>query len=109
MSMWLAIVLTGLGSYMFRVAPLLLGDWMRLPEGADAMLRHAAMGAMTALLVVSAQQVWADPISGDSIAVALALAITGILAVAGRSMPVVVLCGGAAYGLALCAIGVLTV
>ena len=108
MSMWLAIVLVGLGSYAFRVVPLLLGDRMRLSEGADATLRHAAIGAMTALMVLGVKRVLAaDPFSLDAIPVGTALAISGTLALLGRSMPLVVLCGGVTYGVAFAALTVL--
>jgi branched-subunit amino acid transport protein len=107
MSMWLAIVLVGLGSYAFRVVPLLLGERMRLSERADAALRHAAVGAMTALMVLGVERVTADPLSRDAIPVGAALAISGMVALLGRSMPLVVLCGGATYGLALVALRVL--
>ena len=70
MSMWLAIVLVGLGSYAFRVVPMLLGERMRLSEGADATLRHAAVGAMTALMVLGVKRVAADPFSPDTIPLA---------------------------------------
>jgi branched-subunit amino acid transport protein len=106
MTMWLAIVLVGLGSYAFRLAPLLLGERLTLSARADATLRHAAVGAMTALLVLGVKQVSTDPISPGSVALGLALATSGTLALAGRTMPVVVVCGGVTYALALGAFGV---
>jgi branched-subunit amino acid transport protein len=107
MSMWLAIVLVGLGSYAFRVVPMLLGERMQLSEAADATLRHAAVGAMTALMVLGVQRVAADPVSPDAIPVGTALAISGTLALLGRSMPLVVLCGGVTYGAVHAALTVL--
>lgn len=107
MSMWLAIVFVGLGSYAFRVVPMLLGERMRLSEGADATLRHAAVGAMTALMVLGVKRVAADPFSLDTIPVGIALAISGTVALLGRSMPLVVLCGGVTYGVAFAALTVL--
>jgi branched-subunit amino acid transport protein len=101
MSMWLAIVLVAIGSYVFRVVPLLLGERMRLSESADSTLRHAAVGAMTALIVLSVEKAAAEPCGADTIPVAVALAVSGTAAFLGRSMPVVVLGGGAAYGLVL--------
>jgi branched-subunit amino acid transport protein len=107
MSMWLAVVLVGLGSYAFRVVPLLLGEHVRLLERADATLRHAAVGAMTALMVLGVRRFASDPFGPDTIALGMALATSGMVALAGRSMPVVVLCGGVSYGLALGALRVL--
>lgn len=100
MSMWLAVVLVGLGSYAFRVIPLLLGEQMRLLERAEATLRHAAVGAMTALMVLGVMRFATEPFGPDTCALVLALATSGTVALVGRSMPAVVLCGGVAYGLA---------
>jgi branched-subunit amino acid transport protein len=101
MSMWLAIVLVGLGSYALRVIPMLLGERVRLSQRTDVTLRHAAVGAMSALLVLGVKKVDADPVSPDTIAVGMALAVSGTVAILGRSMALVVLCGGLTYGLAL--------
>lgn len=106
MTMWLAIGLVGLGSYAIRVAPLLLGERLRVPDRGDAVLRHAAVGAMTALLVLGVQRVTTDPLSGDALAMAAALAIAGTVAVLGRPLPLVVGFGGLAYGLTLAAVSV---
>jgi branched-subunit amino acid transport protein len=101
MNMWLAIVLVGLGSYAFRLIPLLLGERMRLSERADATLRHTAVAAMTALMVLGVRRITSDPFSPDTIPVGIALAISGAVALRGRSMAIVVLCGAVTYGLAL--------
>jgi branched-subunit amino acid transport protein len=97
MTMWFAIGLVGLGSYAFRVIPLLLGERLRLSEKADASLRHAAVGAMTALLVLDVQRASAGPFSADTAAFGVALAISGAVAILGRSLTLVVLCGGLSY------------
>jgi branched-subunit amino acid transport protein len=101
MNMWLAIVLVGLGSYAIRLVPLLLGERMRLSERADRTLRHTAVAAMTALMVLAVKKISADPLSPDTIPVGVALAISGAVALLGRSMAIVVLCGGVSYGVAL--------
>ncbi len=101
MSMWLAILLVGLGSYLLRVVPLLLGERIRLSEELDATLRHAAVGAMTALLVLGAMQTAAEPFSTETIAVGLALAVSLGVGFSGRSMLLVVLSGGVTYGATL--------
>jgi branched-subunit amino acid transport protein len=108
MTMWLAIVLVGLGSYVFRVVPMLLGERMRLSERVDETLRHAAVGAMTALMVLGVERAAPEPFSAHSVPVGLALAISGTVAILGRSMPLVVLCGGMTYGGALGVLWVLT-
>ena len=101
MRMWLAVVLVGLGSYAFRVLPMLVGERLRLSDRADATLRHAAVGSMTALLVLGVKQVTAEPTSPDAIAAAVAVACSAAAALRGRRMPLVVLCGGLAYVLSL--------
>lgn len=104
MTMWLAVLLVGLGSYLLRVVPLLLGERLRLPDRVDAALGHAAVGAMTALLVTGVERTATDA-GPDRVALGLALAVSGAIGLLGRSMPVVVLCGGATYGVALGVIG----
>jgi branched-subunit amino acid transport protein len=107
MSMWLAIVLVGLGSYALRVVPLLLGEHLRLPERVDATLRDAAVAAMTALMVLGVKSVGTEPFGPDALAIGLALATSGTVALFGRSMPLVVLSGAVAYGLAIATLHVL--
>ena len=106
MRMWLAVVLVGLGSYAFRVLPLLLGEHLRLLERADATLRHASVGAMTALMVLSVKSFATGSFGPDTIALAMALATSWMVALVGRPMPVVVLSGGVTYGLVLGAVRV---
>ncbi|HYN71343.1 MAG TPA: AzlD domain-containing protein [Nakamurella sp.] len=53
MTTWIAVLVAGLGSYAFRVAPLLLGNRLRLRERTQDILRHAGMGGIAALLVSS--------------------------------------------------------
>jgi branched-subunit amino acid transport protein len=106
--MWLAILLVGLGSYVLRVVPMLLGERVRLPDELDAALRHAAVGAMTGLMVLGALQTAADPVSAEAIAVCLGLAVSLAVGLGERPMLLVVLSGGATYGATLGVIMVLT-
>ena len=101
MSMWLAIVLVGLGSYALRVFPLLLGEHLRLPQRVEAMLRDAAVAAMTALMVLGVKSVGSEPFGPGALALGLAIATSGTVALVGRSMPLVVLSGAVTYGLAV--------
>jgi len=94
---WIAVLAVGLGSYAFRLAPLLLGSRLQLRQRPQDILRHAGMGGMAALLVSSVVGFGA---SGSLAAIASAGAATAIAAVVawrGRSMAVVVLAGGAVY------------
>ena len=97
MTMWLAILLVGLGTYTFRVVPLLLTEWIRLSDQADAVLRHASAGAMTALLVTGVRGLGDG--SGDHSLVAgvLAVGVAAGVALLGRSLPLVVLSGAVTY------------
>jgi branched-subunit amino acid transport protein len=101
MTMWLAIGLVGLGSYVFRVVPLLLGEFLQPSERLNTVLQHGAVGAMTALLVFGVQRAAADPFSVDTVAVGTAVAVSGAIALLGRPMAFVVLFGGITYGLTL--------
>ena len=62
---------------------------------------HTAVGAMTALMVLGVKRITSDPFSLDTVPIALALAASGAVALLGRSMAIVVLCGGVTYALAL--------
>jgi branched-subunit amino acid transport protein len=99
--MWPAIVLVGLGSYVLRVVPLLLCGRLRLSQRADVTLRHASVGAMTALMVLGAQRMTTAVTDLHTLAVVLALAVSGGVALRGRSMFLVVVCGAATYTLTL--------
>lgn len=99
-TMWLAIMLVALGSYTLRVVPLLLGERMRLSERADMTLRHAAVGAMTALLVLAVLHVGGDTLGQGTLAASAGVAVASGVALRGRSMPIVLLCGAAGYGAA---------
>ena len=48
---WIGVLAVGLGSFAFRAAPLLLGAGFEVPERTQAILRHAGMGGIAALLV----------------------------------------------------------
>lgn len=94
---WFAVLVAGLGSYAFRVAPLLLGNRLRISARTQDILRHAGMGGMAALL---ASSVLGFGSTGGAGAIAAVLAAVGAAAVVswrGRSMTLVVLAGSAFY------------
>jgi len=95
--MWLAILLVALGSYIFRVVPMLLGARMSASERVDATLRHAAVGAMTALLVLAVLQVGGGTFGRETFAACAGVVVSSAVALRGRSMPIVLVCGGVAY------------
>jgi branched-subunit amino acid transport protein len=104
MTMWLAILAVGLGSYALRLAPLLLGARVRWSDRWDRALRDASVGAMTALLV-SGVQTFSDQVDRlGTIAGVAAVTVAASVAWLGRSMLVVMLIGAATYGLLLVAL-----
>lgn len=105
MSLWIAVIAVSIGSYAIRVLPFLVGTRVHLSERAQDGLRHAGMGAITALLVLAIAPL-ARPGSGlPVLALAAALITSGLCAVLGRSMVITVLAGGAAYGVMIAVAG----
>jgi branched-subunit amino acid transport protein len=99
--MWLVIVLVGVGSYVLRLVPFLLGERLRLSQRTDLALRHASVGAMTALMVLSGLRMTTGVFDTHTLAAVLALAASGGVALRGRSLFLVVVWGAATYGLTL--------
>lgn len=108
MTMWLTIILVGLGSYTLRVLPLLLGPRLRLSDRADAALRRTALAAMTALMVLGVKRIAADPFSLDIIPVAMSLAVSATATLLGRTIVIALLCGAATYAVGLGAVWIMT-
>ena len=52
-------------------------------------------------MVLGVKKVATDSFGPDTLALGMALTTSGIVSLVGRSMPLVVLCGGVTYGLAL--------
>jgi branched-subunit amino acid transport protein len=94
---WIAVLLVGLGSYAFRVAPLLLGTRLRLRKPTQDILRHAGMGGIAALLVSSVVGFGSTGGPGAAASAVVAVAAAAVVALRGRSMTLVVLAGGAVY------------
>ena len=97
MTTWIAVLVAGLGSYAFRMGPLLLGNRLRLSEHSHYILRHAGMGGMAALLASSILGFGSAGGAGAIAAVLVAVVAAGLVAWRGRSMTVVVLAGSALY------------
>jgi branched-subunit amino acid transport protein len=96
---WIVLLAVGLGSYAFRLAPLLLFHRITLSERGDRMIRDAGLAAITALIAVSAKQ--SATTAGSAVPVLAALAVGVVLAARGASMLVVLAVGGATYAGAL--------
>ena len=95
---WLVIVAVGLGSFAFRVAPLLLLNRVSLSQRGDRVVRDAGFAAIAALIALSARQ---SATSGPIVPVLLALAVGLVLAARGASMLLLLAWGGATYAGAL--------
>ena len=96
---WLVILAVGLGSFAFRLAPLLLLHRVSLSERGDRVIRDAGIAAITALIAMSAKQ--SATTAGSVVPVLLAMAVALVLAARGASMFPLLVLGGATYAGAL--------
>jgi branched-subunit amino acid transport protein len=93
-STWIALLGVGLGSYAFRVVPLLVLDRASLSPRVEALVGRAGLAAITALIALSTQSAAA----GGAAPEALAGVGVGAVASARRApMLLVVAAGGAMY------------
>ena len=94
---WVVILAVGLGSFAFRLGPLLLFQRVSLSERGDRLVRQAGTSAIVALIVVSAR----NEAAGDAVVpTILAVAVGTVLAARGASMVRILACGGGAYAAA---------
>jgi branched-subunit amino acid transport protein len=91
---WLVIVAVGIGSFAFRLGPLLLFQKVTLSERGDRMIRDAGLAAIAALIAVTARQ---SATGGAVVPTVLALAAAVVLAARGASIFLLLVCGGAIY------------
>lgn len=94
MTMWIAVLGVGVGSYVFRLAPLLVLGRMRLSERAEELLARAGLAAVTALIATSVRSAAVGP---PAPAVLAAVGVGTVLAIRRASMVRIVLAGGAVY------------
>ncbi len=102
---WAAVLLVGLGSYLFRVVPLLTPHRLRPTERTQSVLRHAGMGGMAALLVSGL--IGHDQASSTLLPALAGVLVTTGMALWGRSMTVCLAAGVSVYGVILAAMAVL--
>ena len=91
---WIVVLAVGLGSYLFRVGPLLAIQRMTLSPQVERVVRHAGTAAITALIVVAGKQ---SAAGGSALPTILALAAGIGLACRGASMTRILFVGGALY------------
>jgi branched-subunit amino acid transport protein len=96
MSTWIVVLAVGAVSLAIRALPLVRADAVRLGPRAERGLRHAGIGAMTALLVAAIQPGHAGA-GGAQLSLVVAVAVGAVLAWRGRSMVVVVAAGVAVF------------
>jgi len=102
---WVVIVAVGLGSFAFRLGPLLLFQRISLSERGDRLVRQAGTSAIVALIVVSAR----TGATGTAVVPTLAAVGAGtVLAARGASMVRILVCGGGIYAAAALVAGLAT-
>lgn len=104
-SLWWAVAVAGLGSYLMRVLPFLLGERVELSARTQEVLRHAGMGGISALLVLGVLGATTPGEPWSILPVLAALLVAGGCALVGRSMVVTVAAGAAVYGVLALALG----
>ena len=95
---WIAVIVVGVGSFAFRAIPLILGPRLRLSRRTQDVLRHTGMGGITALLVISLLGIGTAGGTTTALSAVAAVAVATVVARRGRSMALVMLAGGAGYG-----------
>jgi branched-subunit amino acid transport protein len=91
---WVVVVAVGLGSFAFRLGPLLLFQRITLSERGERLVRHAGASAIVALIVVSTK----NGASGTAtVPTVVAVAVAAVLAARGATMLRLLVCGGGIY------------
>jgi branched-subunit amino acid transport protein len=101
---WVVILAVGLGSFAFRVAPMVVFQRVTLSERGDRAIRDAGTAAITALIALSAKQ---SATGGSAIPTLSAMAVAVVLAARGASMILLLVIGGATYAGAVIVTGLI--
>jgi branched-subunit amino acid transport protein len=91
---WIVIVAVGIGSFLFRVVPLLALARVTFSERTDRWIRHAGTAAVTALIAVSTQR---QATGRATVPTVLAVGTAAVLAARGSSMVRLLILGGAVF------------
>ena len=102
---WLVMIAVGLGSYLFRLGPLLVLQRVSLSDRADQLIRHAGTAAITALIVVSTKQ---SATGSAAVPTVIAVSVAAVLAARRASMLRLLTIGGAIYAGSLVAMAAIT-
>jgi branched-subunit amino acid transport protein len=98
---WIAVVLVGAGSYLFRYAPVAALHRVELPPFVERALSYAGISAMTAMLVGAVVQHGRGHSIVANVGAVLAVLAATVVAMRSRSYALVVAAGLGAYGAAL--------
>jgi len=99
MSTWIALAIVAIGSYLFRLAPLIVLERFTIPRTIESALTYAGPAAITALTVSAVLHGDVTGSVGASAAATAALAVAGLLALWRRPFLVAVGAGLALYAL----------
>jgi len=91
---WIVVLAVGVGSFVFRLGPLLVLQRRPLNDTGDRLIRHAGAAAISALIALSTKH---SAAGGQVIPTVLAMAVAIVLAARQASMIRLVLCGGSIY------------
>jgi branched-subunit amino acid transport protein len=91
---WVVILAVGLGSFVFRLGPLLLFERISLSERGDRVVRDAGTAAIAALIVASTKQ---SATGTATIPAVVAVAVAIVVAARGGSMLRLLVVGGGIY------------
>ncbi len=105
MTTWLVILAVGVGSFLFRVGPLLLLERRPLGDRADRTIRHGGTAAITALIATSALH---SAQGGAATPTVIAVGAAAVLAVRGWTMLRIVASCGALYAVIVVLTGLLS-
>jgi branched-subunit amino acid transport protein AzlD len=97
MTTWLVIMAVAVGSFVFRLAPLLLLEKSSPRPGVDRAIRDAGSAAITTLIVVSTVRASAG---GTALPAMAAVGVGAVLAARRTPMLRILLAGGAVYAVA---------
>jgi branched-subunit amino acid transport protein len=98
---WIVMIAVGVGSYLFRLGPLLVLRRVALSDRADQLIRHAGTAAITALIVLSTKQ---SATGSAAVPALLAVSVAAVLAARRASMLRLLAIGGAIYAGSLVAV-----
>lgn len=96
MTTWLAVLLVGAGSYLFRLIPLLLAGRVSWPDPVDRGLQHAGRAALV-YLVVSAVLGSASASPAATAGACAGVLITLMLGLRGHRLAIVMIAGLVAW------------